>query len=189
MKRHILKLILVLSVLFIPLYASVDSRIEAIQKAPVEERFRLMNLFKREVSQMNENARIDAITKLKSVTRSEHSQKAIKELRHRTRQTYIKQVCKTNKNKERCERNAILRHQKYENEIDVDIENETENRAEEGIENETEESIENETEESIENETEESIENETEDSIENETEDHIENETEDHIEDEHDDDD
>jgi hypothetical protein len=176
-KRHILQLIVVLSVLFIPLYASIDSRIEAIQNAPVEERFRLMNLFKREVSQMNENARIDAITKLKSVTRSENSQKAIKELRHRTRQTYIKQVCKTNKNKERCERNTILRHQKYENEIDVDIENETE------------ESIENETEESIENETEESIENETEESIENETEDHIESETEDHIEDEHDDDD
>ena len=88
---------------------------------------------------------------------------------------------KTHKNKERCERNEIFRHQKHENEIDVDIENETEDQAEEGIENETEESIENETEESIENETEESIENETEESIENETEDHIE--------DEHDDDD
>jgi hypothetical protein len=167
----------------------MDARIDAIQKAPIEERFILMNQFKQEISRMNETARIDAITKLKSITRSEHSEKAIKELKHRVRRTYVRQICKTNKNKERCERNEILRQEKYEDEIEVDIENETENQAEEGIENETEESIENETEESIENETEESIENETEESIENETEEHIENETEDHIEDEHDDDD
>jgi hypothetical protein len=159
----------------------MDARIDAIQEAPIEERFRLMNQFKQEISNMNETARIDAITKLKSITQSEHSQKAIKELQHRVRRTYVKQLCKTNKNKERCERNEILRQEKYDDEIEVDIENETEKQAEESIENETEESIENETEESIENETEESIENETED--------HIEDETEDHIEDEHDDDD
>ena len=159
----------------------MDARIDAIQKAPIEERFMLMNQFKQEISNMNETARIDAITKLKSITRSEHSEKAIKELKHRVRQTYIRQICKTKRNQERCEKDEILRQYKYEDEIEVDIENETENQAEEGIENENEESIENETEESIENETEESIENETED--------HIENETEDHIEDEHDDDD
>ncbi len=180
MKELILKCLL--SLLFIvPLYADMDARIEAIQKASIEERFMLMNQFKQEISHMNEDARIDAITKLKSITQSEHSEKAIKELKHRVRQTYVRQICKTNKNKERCERNEILRHHKYEDEIEVDIENETENQAEEGVEDEIEESIENETEESIENETEESIENETEE--------HIENETEDHIEDEHDDDD
>ena len=171
------------------LYANIDARIDAIQKAPVEERFMLMNQFKQEISHMNEAARIDAITKLKSITQSEHSKKAINELKHRVRQSYIKQICKTKKNQERCEKDEILRHHKYENEIEMNFENETENLAEENIENETEESIENETEESIENQTEESIENETEESIENETEEHIENETEDHIEDEHDDDD
>ena len=159
----------------------MDARIDAIQKAPIEERFILMNQFKQEISHMNEAARIDAITKLKSITKSEHSQRAIKELKHRVRQTYVKQLCKSKRNQERCERNEIRQHHKYENEMEVDIENETENQAEDNIENETEESIENETEESIENETEESIENETEESIENETEDHIE--------DEHDDDD
>lgn len=151
----------------------MDARIDAIKKAPVEERFMLMNQFKQEISHMNEAARIDAITKLKSVTQSEHSQKAIKELEHRVRQTYVKQICKTNRNKERCEKDEIFRHKKYDNEIELDIEHETENHAEEGVENETEENIENETEESIENETEDSIENETED----------------HMEDEHDDDD
>lgn len=159
----------------------MDARIDAIQKAPVEERFMLMNQFKQDIAHMNEAARIDAITKLKSITQSEHGQKAIKELKHRARQTYIKQICKTKRNQERCERNELVRHQKYENDIEIDIENEAENHTEEGVEDEIEESIENETEESIENETEESIENETEESIENETEDHLE--------DEHDDDD
>jgi len=166
------------------LYANIDARIDAIQKAPIEERFILMNQFKQEISHMNEAARIDAITKLKSITQSEHSQKAINELKHRVRQSYVKQICKTKRNQERCEKDEILRHHKYENEMEVDFENETENQAEEGIENETEESIENQTEESIENETEESIENETEESIENETEESIENQTEESIENE-----
>lgn len=141
----------------------MDARIDAIQKAPVEERFMLMNQFKQEISHMNEAARIDAISKLKSITQSEHSQKAINELKHRVRRSYIKQICKTKKNQERCEKDAILRDHKYENEIEVDFENETENQAEEGIENETEESIENQTEESIENETEDHIEDEHDD--------------------------
>jgi len=152
----------------VSLYANIDARIDAIQKAPVEERFMLMNQFKQEISHMNEASRIDAITKLKSITKSEHSQKAINELKHHIRQSYIKQICKTKKNQERCEKDAILRHPKYENETEADFENETEDQAEEGIESETEETIENQTEESIENETEESIENETEDHIEDE---------------------
>lgn len=173
----------------VPLYADMDARIDAIQKAPVQERFMLMNQFKQDIAHMNEAARIDAITKLKSITRSEHSQKAIKELKDHERQTYFKQICKTKRNQESCERNELFGHQKYENDIEIDIENEAENHTDEGVEDEMEESIENETEESIENETEESIENETEESIENETEESIENETEDHLEDEHDDDD
>ena len=62
------------------------------QKAPIEERFMLMNQFKQEISHMNEDARIDAITKLKSITRSEHSEKAIKELKHRVKQTFVRQI-------------------------------------------------------------------------------------------------
>ena len=172
---------LLLLFFIVPLDANMDARIDAIQKAPIEERFRLMNQFKQEISQMNEEARINAITKLKSITHSEHTQKAIKELKQHAKSTNVKQICKTHKYKERCEKNELFRHHKDKYELESGIENETENHAEEGIENEVQESIENETEEHIENETEESIENETED--------HIEDETEDHMEDEHDDDD
>ena len=72
----------------VPLDANIDARIDAIQKAPLEERFRLMNQFKEEISHMNEEARIHAITKLKSITHSEHGQKAIKELKDHTKRTY-----------------------------------------------------------------------------------------------------
>ena len=113
---------------------------------------------------MQEAERIDAISKLKSITRSKHSARALSEL-------------KSNHNIERTKK---YRRIKKEYEPRDDHEN---------YEVETENHIEDESEDHIENETEDHIENETEDHIENETEDHIEDETEDHIEDEHDDDD
>ena len=182
--------------LTLPLCASIDSQIEAIQKAPIEERYKLMNAFKKEVIHMQEEERISAIRKLKSITRSQHSNRALKELRNHSRPTYTKKIRRIQKTHERTER-----HAKQENDIEDHIEDETEdhienetedhieNETEDHIENETEDHIENETEDTIENETEDHIENETEDHIETETEDHIEDEAEDHIEDEHDDDD
>ena len=156
---------------FVTLYANIDGQIEAIRNAPVEERFMLMNAFKKEIVHMQEKERIDAITKLKSITQSRHSDRAIKELQKYTKPKYDHKSERVSKTKERTE-----------------IEYEHEHEAEDHIEDESEDHIEDETEDHIENETEDHIEDETEDHIENETEDHIENETEDHIEDEHDDD-
>lgn len=158
--------------LTLPLCANIDAQIEAIQKAPIEERFKLMNAFKKEVVHMQEEERISAIHKLKSVTRSKHTNRALKELRDHSRPTYTKKIRRVQRSKERIER-----YTKRENDL------------EDHMESETEEQIENETEDHIETETEDHIENETEDYIETETEDHIEDEVEDHIEDEHDDDD
>jgi len=151
----------------LPLYANIDAQIDAIRNAPVSERFKLMNAFKKEVIQMHEKERIMAITKLKSITRSKHSTRALEELQSHANPTYTHKV--------RARPNIDI---KKENEIEDHVISETEDH----IENETEDHIENETEDHIENETEDHIENETEDHIENETEDHIENETEEHIE-------
>lgn len=148
---------------FVSLHANIDAQIEAIRNAPVEERFMLMNAFKKEIVHMQEKERIDAITKLRSITQSSHSDRAIKELQKHTKPKYHLNSERVSKTKERTE-----------------IEYEHEDEAEDHIEDESEDHIEDETEDHIED--------ETEDHIENETEDHIENETEDHIEDEHDDD-
>ena len=196
---------------FVFLYADIDARIEAIQNAPVEERFMLMNAFKKEMLNMQEEERIDAITKLKSITQSRHSDRAIRELQQYTKPRHIRHREMISHVKKRPEI-----HRDHENETEDHIENETEdhmeNEVEDRIEDEAEEHIESEVEDHIEDETEDHIENETEDHMENEvedriedeaedhiesevedhiedeTEDHIENETEDHMEDEHDDD-
>jgi len=68
--------------LYISLFANIDSQIEAIQRAPVAERFKLMNTFKKEIIQMQEKERIQAMSKLQSITESKHADKAFKELRN-----------------------------------------------------------------------------------------------------------
>ena len=165
--------------LIVPLYANIDARIEAIQNAPVEERFILMNAFKKEVVHMQDEERINAITKLRTITQSKHSDRAIKELQKYAKPRYPRNRERISKTKERTEV-----HPDDETEIEDHVEGETEDQ----IEDETEDHIEDETEDHIEDETEDHIEDETEDHIEDETEDHIEDETEDHIEDETDDD-
>lgn len=147
----------------VSLHADIDARIEAIQHAPVEERFILMNALKKEMIHMQEAERIDAISKLKSITQSNHGDRAIKELQKYTKPKYHHDSERASKTKVRTE-----------------IEYEHENEAEDHIEDESEQHIEDETEDRIED--------ETENQIEHETEDHIEDETEEHIEDEHDDD-
>ena len=178
MRQFILKYLLSL-LLMVPLYANIDARIEAIQNASLEERFMLMNAFKREVVHMQEEERIDAITKLKSITRSQHSDRALRELEKHTKPKYIHKDHEISKTKERTEV-----HSEEDHEVEDHMESETEDH----VEDETEDHIEDETEDHIEDETEDHIEDETEDHIEDETEDHIEDETEDHIEDETDDD-
>ena len=130
----------------IPLHANIDARIEAIQNAPVEERFMLMNAFKKEVVHMQEAERIDAITKLRSITQSRHSGRAIRELQKYTKPKYHHNDERVSRSKERTE-----------------IEYEHENETEDHIEDESEEHIEDETEDHIEDETEDHIEDEHDD--------------------------
>jgi len=167
-----------ISLLFIlffnlPLNANnIDKQIEAIQKASVEERFKLMNAFKKEIVQMQEKERIQAISKLRSITQSKHANKAFKKLNTHTRIRQAKEYTKASE----------------ETGSNMDQEDNTENSTDDAVENGTEEQVEHQTEDSVENQTEEHVENEHEDHIENETEEHIENETEEHNEDEHDED-
>ena len=162
MKQYTTKTISLLLAGTFALYADIDAQIDAIRDAPVSERFKLMNEFKREVVHMHEKERIIAIRKLQSMTRSKYSNRVIEELERHDKHPNMRNV--------RVRPNVAI---KRENEIEDQVVNTTENH------------IENETEDHIENETEDHIENETEDHIENETEDHIEDETEDHIEDDH----
>lgn len=141
--KQLLKLIFFYSLISLLGYANIDSKIEAIQEAPVEERFRLMNAFKKEIIQMQEQERIEALTKLKNITKSKHADNAIKEL---------------------------MKHSKLDMNKHRDIERLTNKKAmesEDHSEHETtEEEIENETEDHIENEAEEQVEHETEDQTE-----------------------
>jgi hypothetical protein len=137
--------------LIVPLYANIDARIEAIQNASVEERFKLMNAFKKEVVHMQEEERIDAITKLKSITRSQHSTRALNELQKHARPTDAHRREVIPKTKERTEVNS---------EHETEVEDYMESGTEDHIEDETEEYIENETEDHIEDETENQIEDE-----------------------------
>ena len=141
-KRSLLHLLLSLF-LTLPLCANIDAQIDAIRNAPIEERFKLMNAFKKEVIHMQEEERISAIRKLKSITRSQHSNRALKELRDHSRPTYTKKIRRVKKTRERTES-----HDKQENDIEDHIETETEDN----IENETEDHIEDETEDHIEDE-------------------------------------
>ena len=193
--QRIFPFLLLLWCSFLPLNGNIDTQIEAIQNAPVEERFILMNAFKKEVIHMQEAERIEAITKLRSITQSRHSDRAIRELQDHARPRYHRNSERVSRTKERNERRSEREYETedhIEDETEDHIEDETEDHieseTEDHMESEVEDHIEDETEENIESEVEDHIEDETEEHIENETEDHIEDETEDHIEDEHDDD-
>jgi len=59
----------------------MDSEIEAIRKAPVSQRFKLMNAFKKKIIKMQEKERIKAIVKLKNISKSKHGSRALEELK------------------------------------------------------------------------------------------------------------
>jgi len=182
MKRLVLILFFVLN-LHIALHADIDDRIKAIQHAPAAERYKLMNAFKREIVQMKEHERIEALKKLSHINRSKNAQSVLKELTKHSRRAYSKQH-----DDERRSRNEDAAHEESNSENSESIENDDTETTVEESSSETEDSVENETG----NETEESIEdqtgNEAEESVENETEEHVEHETEERNEEEHDDD-
>lgn len=59
-----------MGLLLIPMLlgADIDAEIAAIQKAPVQERFKLMNALKHKLAKMKEKQRIEAMEKLQSKT-------------------------------------------------------------------------------------------------------------------------
>jgi hypothetical protein len=61
----------ILLIYTILLYSSIDDEIDKIQKAPIDERFKLMNELKEKIAKMQEDRRMESINKLKSVTNGE----------------------------------------------------------------------------------------------------------------------
>ena len=63
------------------LYANIDEEIESIQNATVEERFKLMNKFKKHLIEMKEIERIKAMEKLFATSKNK---KVIEEIKKKT---------------------------------------------------------------------------------------------------------
>ena len=89
MKQRILTLLLLFGLFTHTSSADVDAQIEAIKNASVEERFKLMNAFKKNLIQMKEEERIKAMTKLTSKSNSKHAKKALDELKEHTKRNTI----------------------------------------------------------------------------------------------------
>jgi len=125
----------------------IDAQIEAIKNAPVDKRFELMNAFKRKIIRMKEAERIQAIEKLKSVTKSKRTDKVLREI-------------KAKQNAQNAKRSDALTHYKTGKQIErSNIENHIEEQTEEQIQEQIQEQIE----EGVENEVENATEDEHED--------------------------
>lgn len=66
-----IRLITIILIYTILLFGSIDDDIEAIQKAPIEDRFKLMNELKDKIAKMQEERRMESINKLKLATNGE----------------------------------------------------------------------------------------------------------------------
>jgi len=71
------------------LHADIDAQIDAIKNASIEERFKLMNAFKRDLIKMKEEERIKAITKLSEKSDKAHAKKALDELKQNAKRKDI----------------------------------------------------------------------------------------------------
>ena len=78
--------IICLALCSVPLWAeSIDAQIEAIQKAPVKERFKLMNALKKRLVRMKEKERVEALSKLRLSTKSASAKRAIEKVEKDTK--------------------------------------------------------------------------------------------------------
>ena len=66
-----IRLIYIVLIYTLALFGSIDDDIEAIQKAPIEDRFKLMNELKDKIAKMQEERRMESIDKLKLATNGE----------------------------------------------------------------------------------------------------------------------
>jgi len=81
MKFIIEKILLLILLMYTPLFSSIDEQIEAMQNASDEERFEMMNRFKKELIKLQEEERMDAMKKLILITESNNSQEVMEELK------------------------------------------------------------------------------------------------------------
>jgi len=72
---------LLLCCFLMPLFADIDTLIESMQSVSDEERFKLMNEFKQEVIQLQEEERMEAMLKLISITQSDNAHEVLEELK------------------------------------------------------------------------------------------------------------
>ncbi len=89
-KRTLLQITIVLICSCSILNANIDEQISAIKNASVEERFKLMNAFKKKLIQMKEKERIDALKKLSSQSNKKQAKMALDELKQASKRNKIK---------------------------------------------------------------------------------------------------
>ncbi len=75
------KIWLLLFLLIAPLMSDIDELIESMQSVSDKERFKLMNQFKEEVINLQEEERMEAMKKVISITKSSHSDKVLDEVK------------------------------------------------------------------------------------------------------------
>ena len=75
------KIWLLLFLLIAPLMSDIDELIESMQSVSDKERFKLMNQFKEEVINLQEEERMEAMKKVISITKSSHSDKVLEEVK------------------------------------------------------------------------------------------------------------
>ena len=64
-----------------PLFSDIDDLIESMQTVSDEERFEIMNRFKKEVIKLQEEERMEAMLKLISITQSNNAEAVLEEIK------------------------------------------------------------------------------------------------------------
>ncbi len=67
------------------LHANIDEEIQAIRHAPITERYKLMNDFKKNLIKMNEKERMEALKKLTKNKNQKNVKKALQELQRKNK--------------------------------------------------------------------------------------------------------
>jgi len=93
MMKHILfHIIGICIIMTLHLYSQmIDEQIKAIKNSPVEERFKRMNAFKKELVKMKEDERIEALKKLTKASKRKDSHKILEALKQHMRKQRTRQ--------------------------------------------------------------------------------------------------
>jgi hypothetical protein len=91
MQKTVFLCVAIYIVLTSSLYGNIDEHIRAIQNAPIEKRFKLMNAFKKELVKMKEQARIVALKKLTTHSTKKDASKVLEALKKHTAQQKARQ--------------------------------------------------------------------------------------------------